>query len=198
MSAAALMPRAQPKGRPGRAELDELTLARARRGERAACTRFVAVHEAAVFAVIGRVLGARGHGTVVEDLAQETFVRALRALPRFEPSGPARLSTWVLTIATRVALSELRRARPAARELDEAALPAVTGEHLRVDRRRALARAIADLTDEQRAVFVLRDAHGLTETEVADALEIDVAAVKSRLVRARARLRRSLGEDGDD
>lgn len=196
MSAAAAMPRDRP-GRQRRAEIDELTLARARRGERAACTRFVAVHEAAVFAVIGRVLGPRAHGTIVEDLAQEAFVRALRALPRFDPSGPARLSTWVITIATRVALSELRRARPATGEIDEAHLPPVIGEHLRADRRRALARAIADLTDEQRAVFVLRDGHGFTETEVAEALEIEVAAVKSRLVRARARLRRSLGEDGD-
>src|SRR5688572_12433647 len=145
----------------GRAELDELTLARARRGERTACTRFVAFYEATVFAVIGRVLGTRAHGTLVEDLAQDAFVRALRALPRFDPHGPARLSTWLVTIATRVALSELARGRPAPAELDDSALASLCGDLVGVDRRRALARAIADLTDEQRAVFVLRDAHGL-------------------------------------
>jgi RNA polymerase sigma-70 factor (ECF subfamily) len=182
------MPHAPP------AELDELTLARARRGDRAACARFVACYEQRVFAVLSRVLGPSGRAAAVEDLAQETFLRALRALPRFSPGGPARVSTWLLTIATRQALTELRRGGPST-----SAMPteATAGDADRVHARRDLERAIAELTPEQRAVFVLRDAHGFTEVEVAEALEIDVPAVKARLHRARKRLRKFLSHGGE-
>ena len=181
------MPHAPP------AELDDLTLARARRGERAACSRFVAFYERRVFAVLSRVLGPHGRAAVVEDLAQETFLRALRALPRFVPNGPARVSTWLLTIATRQALTELRRRGPTIASIE----PSSEGDPERVHVRRDLERAIAELTPEQRAVFVLRDAHGFTEAEVAEALEIEIPAVKSRLHRARTRLRTLLGNRGE-
>jgi RNA polymerase sigma-70 factor (ECF subfamily) len=142
------------------------------------------------------VLGPGGRAAVVEDLAQETFLRALRALPRFVPGGPARVSTWLLTIATRQALTELRRRGPEQAGVDSPATSA-HGDPERVHARRDLERAIAELTAEQRAVFVLRDAHGFSETEVAEALEIDVSAVKSRLHRARARLRKLLVQGGE-
>ena len=96
---------------PGRPEIDEITLARARRGDRDGCARFVTFHQRLVFAAIGRIVGPHGGQARVEDLAQEAFLKALRALHRFDPSGPAKVSTWLLTIATRVALSDLRRRR---------------------------------------------------------------------------------------
>lgn len=179
------------------AELDEVTLARARRGERAACTRFVGFYERRVFAAIGRIVGPRGEPARVEELAQDAFVRALRALPRFASDGPARLSTWLLTIATRVALNDLRRARPTVVTLAAAPPEAAPDEHARLHARRALEAAIIALTPEQRAVLVLHDIHGLTDREVSEALELEVAAVKSRLFRARARLRQTLTEEQD-
>lgn len=154
----------------------------------------MACYEQRVFALLSRVLGPSGRTALVEDLAQETFLRALRALPRFSPGGPARVSTWLLTIATRQALTELRR-RGASTSALPSHTPASDVERLHV--RRDLERAIADLTPEQRAVFVLRDAHGFTETEVAEALEIDVPAVKARLHRARKRLRKLLDHGGE-
>ncbi|MEM6993132.1 MAG: sigma-70 family RNA polymerase sigma factor [Myxococcota bacterium] len=181
----------------GRAELDDTTLARARRGEQAACARFVAVYERRVFAAIGRIAGARFGQARVEELAQDAFLRALRALPRFSPQGPAKLSTWVLTIATRVALNELRRAKPPAAPLDEAVASPAPDEHARFDARRTVRAAVEALTPEQRAVLVLHDLHGLTDSEVAHALDLQVPAVKSRLVRARARLRKALTEQDD-
>lgn len=180
-----------PRGRP---ELDEITLARARRGDRDGCARFVVFHQQLVFAAIGRILGPRTDAAQVEDLAQEAFLKALRALPRFDPAGPAKVSTWLLTIATRVALSHIRRRRVETEPFEElAARPEATLE--RLDARQRITRAAADLTPEQRAVFVLRDLHGLTETEVATALDLDVSAAKSRLHRARARMRRALEKD---
>ena len=69
----------------------------------------VAHHQGAVFALISRILGRRRGSAAHQDLAQETFLRVFRALPTFERRGPARLSTWILTIASRLAISELRR-----------------------------------------------------------------------------------------
>ncbi|MEM9459651.1 MAG: sigma-70 family RNA polymerase sigma factor [Myxococcota bacterium] len=190
-------------------ELDEVSLVLARRGDRGGCTRFVAFYERLVFAAIGRILGPGTPRAQVEDLAQDAFLRALRALPRFDPGGPAKVSTWLLTIATRVALSDRGRKRiqiePLERATDRAASPiegafdrAFDRPFDRWDARRQIEQAAAQLTPQQRAVFVLRDVHGLTETETAAALGVDVAAAKSRLFRARARLRRALSEVDDD
>src|SRR5438128_1962560 len=94
--------------RPAEPPLDELTLRRAQRGDERAWRHLIARYERPVHALIYRLLAGRARHRV-EDLAQETFVRVLRALPRFDPAGPASLSTWILTIATRMTLNELRR-----------------------------------------------------------------------------------------
>lgn len=187
VSAVAVVP---PK--PPRRELDELSLARARRGDRHGAQQFVAFYQRPIFAVISRILGPRATEAVVEELAQDAFLRALRALPRFDPDGSARVSTWLITIASRVALTELGRKRAVVEPLPHGAEPSHAGDAGRVEARHALERAVAELTPQQRAVFVLRDVHGFTETETADALTLEVDAVKSRLFRARARLRRVL------
>jgi RNA polymerase sigma-70 factor (ECF subfamily) len=173
-------------------ELDDLTLARAKRGERAACQQLVQHHERAVFALLGRMLGPAGRRAMVEDLAQETFLRVFRGLPRFSEAGPARFSTWVLTIATRLALDELRKRPPRLVTMDEAVKLA---SHSRTDAKAMLAaieRAAGTLSPEFLAVFVLRDVHELDYEEIAQALEIDLGTVKSRLSRARAALREIL------
>src|SRR3954469_24036919 len=87
---------------------DELMLRRAQRGEERAWRELVARYERPVHALIWRLLAGRARHRV-EDLTQETFVRVLRALPKFDPAGSAALSTWILTIATRLTLNELRR-----------------------------------------------------------------------------------------
>ena len=183
---------------PARApELDEITLARARRGEATACRALVDRYSRPVFALLSRMLLSRA--PLVEDLAQETFLRVFRALPDFDPRGPARLSTWVLTIATRLALDELARRAPASHSwtpLDERwPDPARTDAPL--ERRTlglAIARAVEELPADQRAAFVLREFHELDYAEIATALDVDPGTVKSRLSRAKERLRAALGE----
>ena len=81
--------------------LDPAVLARCRAQDPVAFRAFVVRYERMVFALLSRMLG---QGPEVEDLAQETFVRAYRAFPGFELDGPAKPSTWLLTIATRLAL----------------------------------------------------------------------------------------------
>ena len=166
-------------------ELDELTLKRAQRGEAGPCRELVLRYQRRVFALLGRVLG---RSPQVEDLAQETFLRVFRALPAFTQAGPARLSTWILTVATRLALDELARKSPAAAPGELARPP--EGESRLLGR--AIERAVGGLQPEFRAVFLLREYHGLEYEEIARALDVDLGTVKSRLSRARAALREAL------
>ena len=181
---------------PTSAELDDLTLARARRGDREAFRELVERHEVQVFALLGRML--LGRGALVEDLAQETFLRVFTALDRFDPAGPARLGTWILTIATRLALDELKRRAPVATQLPgDLAADARTDADAGAERRAlgsAIARAVEALTPEQRAAFLLREHHGLEYGEIAEVLSIDLGTVKSRISRARTALRAALAE----
>lgn len=171
--------------------LDELTLRRAQRGDERAWRALVEQYQQPVHALIWRLLAGRARHRV-EDLVQETFVRVLRALPTFDPAGPASLQTWMLTIATRLALNELRR-----REHEPLAAEPAGGAHTDAasERQRlgaAIAAAVAALPDAQRVVFVLREYHELDYQEIATVLEIDLGTVKSRLARARTALRAHL------
>jgi len=182
-------------------ELDELALARARAGDATALRALVEMYQDRVFALIWRMMLGRGTDRT-HDLAQETFVRVLRGIPQFDPRGAAKLSTWILTIATRVVLNERRRSARDRAEADDAVI-AATASNDRADaaleRSRlteALTMGIAALSDEQRAVFVLRDYHDLEYAEIAAALEIEENTVRSRLHRARTALRAALTAAG--
>ncbi len=160
-------------------------------------------HSRAVWDLAVRMLVGSGLEHRAEDLVQETFVRVHRALPGFDRNGPAQLGTWILTIATRLVLNELRNAprAKATGSIDDAIAvasgdsPAREAELRR--RARDVAAAIAELPPPARAVVVLRAYHDLDYDEIAEALEIDVGTVKSRLSRARAELRERLGDSHD-
>jgi len=174
-------------------EIDRAVLDRARASDPIAMRAFVVRYQRQVFALLSRVMGPGAH---VEDVAQETFLRAFRALPAFDPAGPARVSTWLLTIATRLALDERRRKRFPTAELDAAA--SVPGgatpesEHARRELGAAIARAADELSDDMRAAFVLADVHGFTMAEIAQALGIPENTAKTRVHRARQHMRERL------
>ncbi len=181
-------------------ELDDLTLARARAGEPAAFRGLVERYQRRVHGVLFRMLDPSGRAAQVDDLFQETFLRVYRALPRYVP-GPARLSTWILTIATRLALTELRRPLAQAPPPD-VEQQAWTGEapDAGIERRAAetlVRTALAALDPDHRAVLVLREIDELDYEEIARVLQINLGTVRSRLSRARARLREAFGEDPD-
>jgi len=168
--------------------LDELTLRRAQRGDERAWRDLIEHYQRPVHALVWRLLAGRArHRT--EDLVQETFVRVLRALPKFDPTGAATLSTWILTIATRLVLNELRR--PELASLEREPLGEERADHASERARlgAAIASGVARLPEGQRAVLVLREYHDLDYAEIADVLELDVGTVKSRLSRAREALR---------
>jgi RNA polymerase sigma factor (sigma-70 family) len=170
-------------------ELDELTLRRAQIGDERAWRDLIAIYQDRVHALIWRMLAGRARHRA-PDLTAETFVRVLRALPRFELAGPAKISSWILTIATRLSINELRR--PDAASLEAEPVGPSTRADSDLERAQvgaAIAAGIATLDDTQRAVLVLREYHDLDYAEIAVALVIEVGTVKSRLSRARSGLR---------
>lgn len=181
------------------AEVDAATLEGCRAGDPAALRAFVTRYEQMVFAFLSRSVGAGPH---VEDLAQEVFIRACRALPRFDAAGEGRLSTWLLTIARNVAIDARRKRPTPTMDLDPdlARAPETPEtERRRIEIGRALERAAAELSDDQRDVFVLAEFHDLDMREIASVLGIPENTVKSRLFRARERLRtllQAVWEDG--
>jgi RNA polymerase sigma-70 factor (ECF subfamily) len=177
--------------------LDDLTVARAARGDRQAFRTLVERYERPVFALLSRMLFRSGRESLVEDLAQETFVRVFRGLPEFGRDGRSNLTAWILTIATRLCIDELRKRPLVLEPLDRAArdIPGTTrADHgrERVEVAQAIARAVAQLSPEFRATFLLREVHDMDYESIAQALRVDVGTVKSRLNRARLLLRRAL------
>jgi RNA polymerase sigma-70 factor (ECF subfamily) len=174
--------------------LDGAVLARCRAQDPMAFRAFVVRYERMVFALLSRMLG---HGPEVEDLAQETFVRAYRAFPGFDPEGPAKASTWLLTIATRLALDVRKRKRADDTPMGDTEPPSdrPSNPELSLERRElgeAIARAAAELPNDQRAALVLAEMHGLSIAEIAEALEVPENTAKTRLFRAREKMRTSL------
>jgi len=181
------------EGSPSPLPLDGAVLARCCAQDPMAFRAFVVRYERMVFALLSRMLG---RGPEVEDLAQETFVRAYRAFPGFDPDGAAKPSTWLLTIATRLALDARKKKRLDSGSIDDAEV-ASTGStpELSLERRqlgRAIAEAAELLPDDQRAALVLAEFHGLSILEIAEALGIPENTAKTRLFRAREKMRESL------
>jgi RNA polymerase sigma-70 factor (ECF subfamily) len=126
-----------------------------------------------------------GSGTDVDDLVQETYVRALRALPRFEGRSPFRV--FLLAIARRVCADDVRSARRR-RQLDALAVrrAANVDDPTPAIGLRILVEALAP---ERRDAFVLTQLVGLAYAEAADVCGVAVGTIRSRVARAREDLR---------
>ncbi len=129
----------------------------------------------------------------MEDVLQEAYLRAFRALPRFR--GDSGVGTWLYRIVYNAALDELRRSRRrfelSLRQL-EFESEAVPDPAEVVPAQRAIAHALMRLSPEDRAVVVLVDGQGFRYDEAARVLGVPPGTVASRLNRARSALRRAL------
>lgn len=190
------MPPEEPEG----VLTDDELLKRTAAGEREAFDELVARHRAAVF----RFAKAATEGPeAAEDVLQETFLAAWRAAASFQ--GRSAVRTWLLTIARNQAWHHRRRAGRLPVDdvpLEDLAAAAGWGDPgpeagaILSERRARLARALAAMGPEEREVLVLRELEELTGEETAAALGIGLAAMKSRLHRARLRLAVHLRRDG--
>jgi len=175
---------------------DHDLVARARDGDPAAFDELVRQQAPQLYRLLVRMIGDAG---AAEDVAQESFLRAWRALPSFR--GDARFSTWL----HRIAVNEANRflARQSRRELlpfDDVMLEvpdlgAQTHEIAEAGELRAkLEELLAELPAHYRAPVVLRDVEGFSNEEAAELLELDLRNFKSRLHRGRMAIRRRLEE----
>ena len=133
--------------------------------------------------VIARLLGA---DTDTDDVVQETWLAACRTMHSYR--GEARFGTWLTTIGIRTVGRRRSLAEPAGEALHED-VPAPIAES-DID----LERALALLPDHQRAVIVLHDVEGFTHEEIATHLGVATGTSKGTLSRARAAMRRMLGD----
>lgn len=184
----------------GRPTEDARLVQRSREGDRDAYAELVTRYEG-VAARTAYVI--TGNEQDAEEVAQEAFVKAFYALDRFRPDAPFR--PWLLRIVANEAINRRKAARRhAAVDLsvvedrvspDTALSPEAAA--LAAERRDRVLVALRTMRDEDRLVIAYRYFFDLSEAEMADALGVARGTVKSRLSRAVARLRRTMGEDAD-
>lgn len=174
---------------------DQALIERARRGDVEAygeiVSRYQAVAQRTAY-LITRDAGA------AEDVSQEAFVKAYRALGRFRPGAPLR--PWLLRIVANEALNRAKSAsrhRTADLALAESRAADVEASPesraLAAERREAVVRALNAMREEDRLVIAYRYFLDLSESEMAEALGVARGTVKSRLSRAMGRLRELMG-----
>lgn len=179
---------------PSRSGPPPIDVERLRAQDPLAFRAFVGRHQAEVFALASRILGRGAH---VQDVAQEAFVRAYKSFPTFDPNGPAKVSTWLLTIAVRIAIDERRRRRETVSVEDAgpiASFDTPDKAHDRTELRRAIEQAAKELPDNQCAALVLFEFHGMALREIAEAVGVPENTVKTRLFRAKEKMKASLRE----
>src|ERR1043166_5292009 len=184
---------------------DELKLVRAAKdGDVSAFEQLVKRYDRNVFRIANHITHSREDA---EDVVQEAFLKAYSNLSKFQEQS--KFYTWLVRIAVNEALMKLRKRRPERTvSLDEDikteddSLPREVADwtpnpeqqYSQAELREILSKTIQGLPSGFRTVFVLRDVEGLSTEETAEALDLSVPAVKSRLLRARLQLRERLNK----
>ena len=172
-------------------EQEQGWLERARAGEQAAFGLLVETYQRPVFALTYRMLGDYSEA---EDAAQETFLRAYARLYQYDPQH--KFSTWLFSIANYHCIDRLRKRRVQFIGLDESPVvyslesesPGPEKEALAAEQAEEMQALVNQLEPGYRAPLVLRYWNDCSYQEIADVMDISVAAVKSRLFRARKKL----------
>ena len=173
---------------------DQQLVERVQKGDKRAFDLLVLKYQHKIFGLISRYVRDNDE---IQDVAQEAFIKAFRALPKFR--GDSAFYTWLYRIAINTAKNYLvaRSRRPPATDVDvedaeyfESASPlksienpenALHGEELK----RVVETAIKELPEDLRAAVTLREFDGLSYEDIADVMECPVGTVRSRIFRAR-------------
>ncbi len=142
--------------------------------------------------VYGAALRIVRNPVMAQDLAQEAFVRAHKALPGFR--GQAQVRSWLYRIATNLALNAVQRRKeyPSETLPDRPAKYDPASDAVNRALREDLEEAIAELPDKLKRPLVLREYEGLSYQEIADSLDLPINTVRTRILRARRSLRERL------
>ena len=178
---------------------EQKLIQRASGGDPAAFNRLMAQHEKKMYAVALRMFGNREDA---QDCLQEAMLRVYRAIGSFK--GQSSFSTWLYRITMNTCLDELRRKKNKQSTsldnlLEQGWSPSddegTPEKHaVRAEMRRELNQAIQELPEDMRSAVVLRDIQGFSYDEIAEALGVNVGTIKSRISRAREKLRGKLKE----
>jgi RNA polymerase sigma factor (sigma-70 family) len=176
-------------------DVDEVLLAKARRGDIGALERLYEAFAGPVYTLAMRLCRSREEA---EEVLQETFLEIVRSIERFR--GDGAIGAWIRRITVSKALTTLRRKRRDDVELfgDDQWKPGGTPFVEAIDgwRKVDVERALSQLPDASRVVVWLHDVEGLTHTEIGEIFGRSVSFSKSQLSRAHARLRSWLGRVG--
>lgn len=182
-------------------EVDQLLVERVQRGEQAAFDLLVRKYQSRILAVIGRYISDFSEA---QDVAQDTFIRAYRALGNFR--GESAFYTWVYKIAINTAKNHLVASgrRPPTddvavddamhfgsdSQLKDRATP--ENELLRQEIERNVTAAVDELPEELRMAITLREVDGLSYEEIAETMNCPIGTVRSRIFRAREAIDRRI------
>src|SRR5438270_4546367 len=182
---------------------DELSLVRAAKaGSMEAFEQLIRRYDRNVFRIAQHI--TQNHEDA-EDVVQDAFLKAYTNLPGFQEQS--KFYTWLVRIAVNEALMKLRRRRTGKLvsldedvQTEEDSVPREVADwspnpeqlYTQAELRDILQKTIQGLPPSFRTVFVLRDVEGLSTEETAEALDLSIPAVKSRLLRARLQLRNRL------
>jgi RNA polymerase sigma-70 factor (ECF subfamily) len=175
-------------------DVDQQLVERVQKGDKRAFDLLVLKYQHKIFAVISRFI--RDHAEV-QDVAQDAFIKAYRALPNFR--GESAFYTWMYRIAINTAKNYLvaRNRRPPASDLDiedaeffagnDAMHEMNTPERnlLRDELQSVIDQAFRDLPEDLRTAVTLREIDGLSYEEIAEAMDCPIGTVRSRIFRAR-------------
>ncbi|MFT3890863.1 MAG: sigma-70 family RNA polymerase sigma factor [Anaerolineales bacterium] len=167
-------------------------ITRAQNGERNAFSELVRIHARGVFNVVYRMCG---DALVAEDAAQETFIRAWQNIASYRPQTSMR--NWLYRIAFNAGMDMLRKEkRILPNDIDDLNLqddrPSPESQTSQNERTALVQKAVMSLPDASRAVLVLKEYEGMSYREIADALDIPIGTVMSRLNYARKLLKETL------
>ena len=179
----------------------EALIRRCRRGDRLAIEALIRRYQNYVFRLCYLVMRSEQDA---EDMAQETFIRACRALPRFEIREGVSFEAWLYRIAVNCCRSRMRRRWYQVLPWPEPAPKLIAEPEAQPDRmleqdewRNEILEAVHSLGEKHRLVVILRYYAGLSNEEIARALEIPSGTVRSRLHTARQQLKGVLEQDED-
>jgi RNA polymerase sigma-70 factor (ECF subfamily) len=174
---------------------DALLLRAGQAGDRAALDQLLALHERALLRLCRGILG---HADDAEDAAQETFLRALRALPHFQP-GRAAFRTWLFRIAVNVCLNWKRDHRATEPWDDRTDLLTETDSPEAIVLSRLQVReALRELPPRHRAIFLMKVLEGWTVAEIGAAMGWKPKRVEKELSRARRTLAEWLARNPEE
>jgi len=178
------------------------SLKEVQKGNRSEFAKLINAHSNQIFRLAIKILGNEQDA---EDVLQNTFLKAFQKIGSFE--GRSNVSTWLFRIATNEALMLIRKQKPemnvsefSDEDIDEVESPVQfidwcclpESELMSDETRHMMDKAIYQLSEALRIVFILRDIEGLSIQETSQVLDLSETAVKTRLLRARLKLREQL------